>query len=104
MDSNFPEWTKSNVGITTPLTLPEAKVSNNEAAGEIRFGYERETECLVPFCFLRFVVPKCEPDFSRHLLQDHQIVIGKVDVNYHVTLPPPPVAGFRIMFILYITP
>ena len=93
MDSNFPEWTKSNVGITTPLTLPEDKALNNEAAGEIRFGYERETECLVPSCFLKFVVPKHEPDFSRHLLQEHHIVIGNVDVNYHIS-PQYPLPNF----------
>ena len=75
MDSNFPEWTKSSIGITTPLTLPEGR-ANNELSPERRFGCEREAECLIPTCNTKYVVPKQEPEYLQHLLKNHQIVIG----------------------------
>ena len=76
MDSNFPEWTKSSVGITTPLTLPDNKGMSvdNPNTG---FGCEREAECLIPNCNERFVVPKQEKEYLAHLLQLHRIVIGE---------------------------
>ena len=74
MDSNFPEWTKSSIGITTPLTLPENKTK--AASCETEFGCEREAECLIPTCNIKYVVPKQEPEYLQHLLEGHQIVIG----------------------------
>ena len=80
VDSNFPEWTKSSIGITTPLTLPETKsITEDESTGG--FGCERDAECLIPKCNTRYIVPKQEPEYLRHLLQDHQIVIGTVFIN-----------------------
>ena len=77
MDSNFPEWTKSSVGITTPLTLPDNKglAEDNPNTG---FGCEREAECLIPNCNERYVVPKQEKEYLAHLLKLHQIVIGEL--------------------------
>ena len=82
MDSNFPEWTKSSIGITTPLTLPENK-NTNEAASEVGFGCEREAECIIPTCDVKYVVPKQQPEYLQHLLQDHQIVIGNSSIIYY---------------------
>ena len=76
MDSNFPEWTKSSVGITTPLTLPDNK-GMSEDNPNTGFGCEREAECLIPNCNERFVVPKQEKEYLAHLLQLHRIVIGE---------------------------
>jgi hypothetical protein len=57
-DSNFPEWTKSQAGITVPLTLPEKPASD--------FGQPRETACLM--CQQVFAVPEREKDFLAHLV------------------------------------
>ena len=77
MDSNFPEWTKSSVGITTPLTLPDNK-GMAEDDPNTGFGCEREAECLIPNCNERYVVPKQEKEYLAHLLKLHQIVIGEL--------------------------
>ncbi|CAB4066897.1 unnamed protein product [Lepeophtheirus salmonis] len=45
-DSNFPEWTKSNIGITVPLMFPEQKISP--------FGVDKKSACI--FCEEKFIV------------------------------------------------
>ena len=81
VDTNFPEWTKSSVGITTPLTLPEK--SNTMLKDDGDPNSEREAECLIPTCKMKYPVPKQHGDYLRHLLEDHQIVIGmKISVTY----------------------
>lgn len=67
-DTNFPEWTKTQTGITVPLTLPEKPTSD--------FGKPRETCCLI--CNDTFLIPEKERDFFAHLLESHSIVIGDV--------------------------
>ena len=66
--SLFPEWTKSDAGITMPLVLPEQ--------GAQYVGLERETTCL--FCERRFGVPSQQPELLQHLLTQHRFVIGDV--------------------------
>ena len=81
VDTNFPEWTKSSVGITTPLTLPEK--SNTMLKDDGDPNSEREAECLIPTCKMKYPVPKQHGDYLRHLLEDHKIVIGmKISVTY----------------------
>ena len=77
MDSNFPEWTKSSVGITMPLTLPDKKQETN-GYHQKGFGCEREAECLIPTCDIQHVIPLQEKEYLGHLLQMHQIVIGRI--------------------------
>ena len=77
VDSNFPEWTKSSVGITTPLTLPDNKGDSDENPNK-GFGCERESQCLIPTCKEQYLIPKNEKEFLAHLLQQHKIVIGKI--------------------------
>lgn len=67
-DTNFPEWTKTQVGITVPLTLPEKPSSE--------FGKPRESCCLI--CNDTFPIPEKEKEFFAHLLEVHSIVIGDV--------------------------
>ena len=44
---------------------------------------EREAECLIPTCKMKYPVPKQHGDYLRHLLEDHKIVIGmKISVTY----------------------
>jgi hypothetical protein len=57
-DSNFPEWTKTQSGITVPLTLPERPPSD--------FGQPRETSCLM--CQDVFLIPEKEKEFLSHLV------------------------------------
>jgi hypothetical protein len=57
-DSNFPEWTKTQAGISVPLTLPEKPASD--------FGQPRETSCLM--CSQIFRLPEREKEFLAHLV------------------------------------
>ena len=44
---------------------------------------DREAECLIPTCQIKYPVSKQHGDYLRHLLEDHKIVIGmKISVKY----------------------
>jgi hypothetical protein len=66
-DSNFPEWTKTQAGITVPLTLPERPPSD--------FGQPRETSCLM--CSNVFPIPEREKDFLSHLVFNHTNILNQ---------------------------
>ncbi|XP_040570766.1 zinc finger protein 277 [Lepeophtheirus salmonis] len=74
-DSNFPEWTKSNIGITVPLMFPEQKISP--------FGVDKKSACI--FCEEVWLLPKDQQSFFRHLLEVHSFVVG--DVNLIADIP-----------------
>ena len=57
---------------------------------------EREAECLIPTCKMKYPVPKQHGDYLRHLLEDHKIVIGmKISVTSIILYPFRSVAIFH---------
>lgn len=70
-DDNFPEWTKSQPGITVPLTLPELHKASP-------FASDQPVTCL--FCEIRFVVPRDQQKLLQHFLEDHHFVIAEVQM------------------------
>eukprot|EP00096_Caligus_rogercresseyi_P008554 TRINITY_DN2755_c0_g1_i1.p1 TRINITY_DN2755_c0_g1~~TRINITY_DN2755_c0_g1_i1.p1 ORF type:complete len:491 (-),score=171.02 TRINITY_DN2755_c0_g1_i1:16-1488(-) len=74
-DSNFPEWTKSNIGITVPLMFPEQE--------DPSFGSDRDSVCL--FCEKSWPLPSEQQGFFKHLLEVHSFVVG--DVNLIADIP-----------------
>lgn len=69
-DKNFPEWTKTNLGITTPLSFPERE--------KLPMGHEQETFCLL--CEKIFSLPKNGEELLKHLVDQHHFVIGEVNL------------------------
>lgn len=67
-DVNFPEWTKSQTGITTPLVLPEEPSDRH-------YGTETQTTCLK--CPKTYSVPSQNLDLVAHMTMEHFIIIDE---------------------------
>lgn len=86
-DSNFPEWTKSNMGITVPLSFPEKETSPF-------LDKERDIVCLL--CEDSFSHPQQEKEFLKHMMVEHRFVISEVQLIADL---PSYVAYWRNKFI-----
>ena len=76
-DSKLPVWTSPRPGILEPLRLPSPPPPVN------RFQSDPEVECLL--CQEVFHHPEQHQEFLKHLLTDHNFVIG--DVNLIANFP-----------------
>jgi hypothetical protein len=67
--ANFPEWTRGQTAITEPLKLPEYDKNR------LLRGLDEDVKCL--FCEDDFLVPTKQPEFVKHLVEEHQFLIDQ---------------------------